>query len=241
MLVLQSFIFLVLAVNLEGSRHRRRDSKTRNFEEILFFFELNDSDGDLGIQLDLHPGTEYEELTIYFPNGKEMLELEAANALSAHGLSDFFFESAEPSFDKVSKAEIFKRFPEGKYKFEATALQGPDLLGTAFLSHDFPDPPKITNPKGGPDSPRTMIDVVSKGLEVTWDPVTNIPIDSYEVIVTNEDDSQKFRSDQRVSKQHTSVRFDKSFFQHSKNYEVEVLARGTNLNQVISIQYFKST
>lgn len=231
MWTLTSLLFCLLAVTI-AAHGTRRLKKFRKYEKIRFFFELNHSHGDLGVQLLLLPGTDWKDLKIYFPNGKQMLELESSNALRTQGVSELFFESAEPPFEDVSKATVLRRFPEGKYKFFADTLKGLDLLGYATLSHKFPDPPEITNPIGAEDPPRTTIDVVSNGLNVTWNPVNNIPMDSYEVIVMNQDDQQDFVTDWRVTKNTRSVFIDKSFFQHNKNYELEVLARAVNGNQV---------
>jgi hypothetical protein len=213
---------------------------SKPFESLRFFFEFNYADQDLGIQMDLHPGIDYTEFQVLYPSGKEMFDVDTGGTLSTHGLGDLFFESAEPNFKDVPLDVILKRFPEGNYTFKAENLDGPDVVSKRFLSHDFPDPAKIIYPRGTDADPRTVIDVVKNGLRVKWTAVKNIPLDSYEVIVTDQDDPELFAIDQRVKPTKTSVLIDKGFFLGKKNYEVEVLARAKNGNQIIDSQYFKS-
>jgi hypothetical protein len=209
------------------------------FSSIRFFFELNDTDGDLGVQLSLGPSKPWKKLTIEYPCGRRMLTTRTRGSMSVHGMSDLFFESAEPSLEEVSKEEILRRFPEGVYEFEAITIDGEEMEGCAYLSHDFPDPPTITHPVGTDDD-RREIDAGNDGLTVTWDPVTNIPLDSYQVIVTNEDALEIFAYDVRVPPSQLSLDVPAGFFAAGTDYEVEVIARAQpeNGNQVISITFF---
>jgi hypothetical protein len=211
---------------------RGRKVQTLEFDAIQLFFELNDTDGDLGLQLNL--GAEpWKELTIFDPRGKKILDLEAKGSLREFGLSDLFFESNEPSFDEVSMEEILATFPEGKYEFVGRTIEGDRLLGWASLTHDIPDAPVICSPGDG--------DTVDPGdVVVSWkevDAPAGSEIVAYQVIVTNDEDS-RFRYDVRVPAGVTSLAVPEEFFEEDTEYELEVLAVEESGNQTISIVFF---
>jgi hypothetical protein len=49
-----------------------------------------------------------------------------------------FFESAEPTFDKLDPADFFMRFPEGIYEIEGETLDGEERENGVYLSHVIP-------------------------------------------------------------------------------------------------------
>ena len=155
------------------------------FDEISFFFEFNSTDNDLGVQLCLGADP-WKRLKITDPDGKTIMDVKGKGSLKEFGLSSLFFESNEPPLDEVSKEEIFDLFPEGQYKFTGRTIEGDKLEGTVMLSHDIPDGPEILTPEEDecvdPDN-----------VEITWSLVTTpagIEIESYQIIVTNDDDPQ---------------------------------------------------
>jgi len=243
MMFLKSFFLcgVFLAAAFGSAAGRRRLGKLP-FDSIRFFFELNDTDKDLGVQLNLGPTEPWKKLSITYPDGRTMVKSRVRKSMRRQGMSDFFFESGEPNFEEVSKNTILRRFPEGTYKFAAITIDGEEMEGTAFLSHKFPIPPEITFPAGTEDD-RPEIDVFKEGgLTVEWKsaPATDIEIDSYQVIVTNQEAPELFVYDVRVPPTATSLSVPTSFFARGTDYEVEVLARATspNGNQVISIVFF---
>ena len=52
-----------------------------------------------------------------------MLNVRVKGRLQKQGLTEFFFESAEPTFDELEPADFFKRFPEGEYEIEGKRLR----------------------------------------------------------------------------------------------------------------------
>lgn len=208
------------------------DDQALPFSEIQFFFELNDTDEDLGIQLNL--GAEpWNKLRIEDPNGKLILKVDGKGDLKKFGLSQLFFESNEPSFDELSKDEILELFPPGEYEFEGRTIEGDKLEGTAMLSHRIPDAPVICVPEDG--------DVVEAAdLVVEWKAVTTpagVDIASYQVIVTNEGDSS-FTYDVRLPADATCVSVPVEFLAPDTEYELEVLAVDANGNQTITVLFF---
>lgn len=56
------------------------------------------------------------------------------------GSTEVFTESAEPSFDELSREELLALFTEGEYTFLGTMVGGELMVGTAMLTHDLPVP-----------------------------------------------------------------------------------------------------
>ena len=92
------------------------------FSEAELFFELNDTDGDLGIHASIDGGP-YAKLAIEDPRERTILLIEANGRLARQGLTQLFLESAEPSFDELAPEKFFRRFPEGAYEIEAMAVE----------------------------------------------------------------------------------------------------------------------
>ena len=67
------------------------------FDESEIFFELNNTDGDLGIHA-LIDGAGWKKLSITDPMERKMLNVRVKGRLRRQGLTEFFFESAEPLF-----------------------------------------------------------------------------------------------------------------------------------------------
>ena len=57
------------------------------------------------------------------------------NALRRQGMTEIFFESEEPSFDELTPAQFFARFPAGIYEAEATTLDGEEMEAEIRVSH----------------------------------------------------------------------------------------------------------
>ena len=68
-------------------------------------------------------------LEIEDPNERVILVLRAVGRLARQGLTQLFFESAEPTFDELEPEEFFRRFPEGTYEIDAVSLTGEEIEG----------------------------------------------------------------------------------------------------------------
>jgi hypothetical protein len=138
------------------------------------------------------------------PSGREVLDVDVRGRLRRQGLTEFFFESAEPTFDDLSPAEFFARFPEGEYEIEGTTLDGEELESTTELTHLMPAPPAptvntIAIPDGGfvcdTEDPAYNAPEVSTSITIAWEEVTSshpglgimppeeIEVHNYEVVV----------------------------------------------------------
>ena len=110
------------------------------FEEGRLFFELNDTDGDLGIHGKID-GDEWKKLRIEDPNERRMLNVRVRGRLKRQGLTEFFFESAEPTFDELDPEKFFRRFPEGEYDIEGYTLDWEEK--ESERAHDQPTQPSV--------------------------------------------------------------------------------------------------
>ena len=238
---LSSLLLLLVPLTLAASPLRGDDDDDElELETVRFFIELNETDVDVGVQCELG-GEPYRSLKAFRPGGQRILNMRPQHALLRQGMSDFFFESAEPELDEVSIDEFLERFPEGEYEFETITLEGEEQDGEAGFTHDMPAGPVILSPLDG--------SVVSEhAVVVAWEPVTMtsalfppqrpVNIVGYEVIVTREDPLRDISID--VGPDVHSVPIPAEFLDQGTEYEVEVLAIEETDNQTISIVFFET-
>ena len=152
------------------------------FEEFIIFNELNNTDGDLGIHflLDGGPWKKFEIEGPDGPNERTLIKVRARGPLGRQGGTEIFFESAEPTFDDLTPAEFFARFPEGIYEAEGEGLEGEEFESEDYYSHTMPAPASGVEVSGGEpdlegecandeDVPHVS---VSTPIIISWDQVT---------------------------------------------------------------------
>ncbi len=128
-------------------------------DEAEVFIEFNSTDDDRGIQF-FWDGEAWKRMRVLNESGKAVLRVIAQRNVRAQGLTEGFFESAEPIADELPPDEFLARFPEGEYRFKGKALDGCRLVGESELTHDLPLPVEIDldgfpdiewmSPGGGP-------------------------------------------------------------------------------------------
>jgi hypothetical protein len=144
------------------------------FSEAELFFELNNTDGDLGIHASIDGGP-YSNLEIEDPNERRILLVRASGHLAKQGLTQLFLESAEPRFDELAPAEFFRRFPEGTYEIGAKSLEGEEIEATVVLSHVLAAPVgniMVNEDEAAENCDATTLPSVSEPVIIDWDPVT---------------------------------------------------------------------
>lgn len=144
------------------------------FTQAELYFELNDTDGDLGFHSSIDGGP-YPRLEIVRSPDRTLLVIEANGGLSKQGLTQLFFESAEPAFSELSPERFFKRFPEGPYEIFAERQDGKTLKATVVVSHVMAAPPSNITLSGVPaveNCDVKPLPLVSKPVVIDWDPVT---------------------------------------------------------------------
>ncbi|MDQ4148030.1 MAG: hypothetical protein M3120_10215 [Pseudomonadota bacterium] len=149
-------------------------------EVAKVFFEFNSSDNDLGVHVFLD-GEDWNQLSIVNPEGRTIFEVEGKGPYENLGLTELFFEGAEPSLDDVPLGELLDLFPEGVYRFQGRTVDQDTIHGTALLTHAIPAGPNVFATLGS-----------NNFLMISWDAVTNPPegfpaepinIVAYQVIV----------------------------------------------------------
>lgn len=231
------------------------------FAEAHLFFELNNTDGDLGIHA-LIDGDPWKRLSIEDTNERHILNVNVRGRLRRQGLTELFFESAEPTFDELPPATFFNRFPEGTYEIEGLTLEGDEMESETEISHAMPAPPNPTvngtpvalqcdDEEPGYDAPTVAADVV-----IAWDPVTlthaslgnpqnsgDISIQNYEVVVEAEfelPNGDEFASVLSVilPPDVTEMTIPEEFLAQSDTFKYEVLAREESWNQTATESCF---
>lgn len=215
------------------------------FAEAEIYLELNNTDGDLGIH-SLIDGDPWKRLTIEGPREREILNIFVQNRLRWQGLTEIFFESAEPTFDELSPEKFFKRFPQGEYEIEGATLKNKEINSIAELTHLLPAPPQnimVNGTKldeGCDDEEPTEVEASEAGLVITWDPVMkshpelgitgkDILVEHYEVVLEQEDLGLVFTVE--LPPDVTSVQIPKAFTDLGEEFKLEILVREESHNQ----------
>lgn len=144
------------------------------WDEAELFFELNNTDGDLGIHASIDGGP-WKKLTIEDTRERRILNIQASGRLRQQGMTQLEWESAEPTFDELTPAEFFKRFPEGIYEIEGQTLDGEELESEVGISHVLAAPVgnvTVNGQAAATDCDADILPVVSLPVMVDWDPVT---------------------------------------------------------------------
>lgn len=174
------------------------------FAEADVFFELNNTDGDLGIHA-LIDGRPWKMLELEGPNEDGLLQVAVRGRLRRQGLTELFFESAEPTFDDLPPQQFFRRFPEGEYEVGGITLEGTELESIDAVTHLLPAAPEISVsgqllPESCDEGP---VPVIGEPFVVTWPEVTlshptlgrtNEPIEvvRYQLVVEREEPALGF-------------------------------------------------
>ncbi len=223
------------------------------FAVAQIFFELNNTDGDLGIH-SLIDGEPWKRLSIEDSMDRRLLNIGVRGRLRRQGLTELFFESAEPPFDDLPPVKFFRRFPEGTYEVEGMTLDGFELESETEVTHAMPAPPE---PMVNGSSMATECDdeepdynptVTSLPVTITWLPVSrthpdlgspresaNIVIYNYELVVETdlEIEGEEFTTvfSTVVPSNVRSITIPEEFLAQSDTFKYEVLARESSWNQ----------
>ncbi len=192
-------------------------------DETAIYIEINDTDGDAGIQVFLD-GEQWDTMEVLAPNGTTVMGVAADGGIALQGITELFIESAEPSFDEQPLEEFLALFPAGVYRFRGRTTDGASLRGSARLTHNLPDAPEILSPEE-----ESTVDRANAIIE--WAPVSGIR--SYEVVLeTDEPQLRVFRID--MGRNQTSFQVPPQFLRRAGTYKVEVIAIERSGNRTIS-------
>ncbi|NJN45609.1 MAG: hypothetical protein HC808_02960 [Candidatus Competibacteraceae bacterium] len=164
-------------IGIPGPDDDNDDEDEIPFDVADVYAELNNTDGDLGFHA-LIDGDAWRRLDIESPSGRKLLNVNVRGSLRRQGLTELFFESAEPPFDELSPEEFFARFEEGEYEIEGKTLDGQELESTDLFWHVMPAPPEPTVNgelmaiQCDDEEPGYDASLVSSPVTIAWDPVT---------------------------------------------------------------------
>ncbi len=222
------------------------------FDEAFLFFELNNTDGDLGIHAKVDGGP-WKKLEIEDTREREILDIKVRGRLRRQGLTEIFFESAEPTFDELSPRRFFRRFPAGIYEIEGETLDGVEIENEVELTHVMPAPPEAFV-NGEPmadqcddEEPGFNPTETSAPVVLSWNPVVmshpdlgvmppvEVEIHNYEVVVetTIEIGDEEFETTFSVilPPGQTSMTIPDEFIAQAEEFKYEILAREVSYNQ----------
>lgn len=212
------------------------------FSITKIIIEVNASAGDAGIQISVDAGG-WERLLVFDPDGQKIFDVRGSGSVGKQGVTELFFESAEPSFEEQTLEELFARFPEGNYTFRGTTVDGKTLNGRARLRHNIPAGPEIVFPAEGealdPDEP----------VVISWEPVTDpfpdtdLAVDTvgYQVIVERVKPQPLLVYSVTLPASVTEVTVSPEFLEANADYNFEVLAIEASGNQTITEGFFVTT
>ena len=223
---------VVLVIGLASTEVQ---AKTIQLADTAIRIEINDTDGDAGIQIFLD-GEGWDSMEVFDPDGNRVLDFRAEGNVGIQGITELFFESAEPSFEEQPLEELLELFPEGIYRFQGTTTEGDTLKGKARLTHALPEGPVLVLPEEDDDA------VDPDNTVIEWEPVADPAgsmIVGYEVIVAAE--SGTFREFiAEVGSETTSITVPPEFMRPGTTYKFEVLAIEASGNQTISEREFET-
>jgi hypothetical protein len=214
------------------------------FSVAELFFELNNTDGDLGIHAKIG-GDPWKQLTIESPDDRTILNILTRGSMRRQGLSELAFESAEPPFDELPPAQFFARFPQGTYDIEGVTLDGTELESEVRISHVLPAPPDFVFPAlSDCDAPV----VVTAPVTIRWRPVTMshptigitgqaVAVERYEISVERPD--RNLKAFVELPPQVTSLRVPDLFTATPGIIKFEVLVKAKNGNRTAEESCFR--
>jgi hypothetical protein len=223
-------VTLLLGIAAARSAPTPNGETTQNvvrLDEATMIVEVNATDGDAGLQVFLD-GEAWRTMTVLRPDGREIIDIDTKSRLKNYGLTELFSESSEPTFEEFPLKKFKRLFPEGKYGFDGTTIEGDRLVGKAKLSHDIPDGPNITSPADGAT-------VAPDNVVASWVPVpqpAGVNIVGYRAIVEREDPLRVFSVDLPASA--TSVTIPSEFLEPGIEYKLEVQAIEASGNQTLT-------
>ncbi len=225
--------------------NRRPESEEVPFAEAVVLAELNDTDGDLGFHASID-GDAWRLLEIEDPDGRVILRIRGRSRVRRQGLTQLFFESAEPTFDELTPEEFFARFPEGEYEVSGRATDGGELESDAIFTHLLPAPAGGITVSGVSVNP-DLVDcddappMVSEPVVIAWNPITRshaeigrtkelVDIVKYQLVVEREEPTLLIYSVD-LPPTLTELEVPIGFTALGEAFKFEILAREASGNQ----------
>jgi hypothetical protein len=208
--------------------------------------EHNATDRDTGFQ-GFVDSEGWRRLDVRGRAGK-VLTFAGRGALGELGLTELFFETVEPANADTPIEEMLAKLPEGNYTIAGPAQENGERLGrtvgTAWLTHDIPEGPRLVSPADGATVP-------TQGLVADWEPVSKtitgkpVRIIAYQLIIEKDVEPHrhmigKFGLSMYLPPSVTRIDVPDGFLESSTAYKWEVLAIERSGNQTLSSGAFQT-
>ena len=204
------------------------------FTDARLRIEVNATDGDSGLHA-LLDAEGWKYVKIYDPKGRLVFQVAGGGSVRKTGLTELFFESAEPGFEELPLDEFLKRFPAGDYRCVGKTITGEKLLSFATLTHAIPAGPVLLAPaEGSVTDPNQTV--------VSWAPVPDPPgsqIVRYEVLIVEDGSVPKRVLSVVLPATQTTMVVPSAFLTRGSSYKWEILAIETGGNQTLSEGTFR--
>jgi hypothetical protein len=150
------------------------------FKTALIYLERNVSDDDIEVRIvATSDETGFAALRVIGPGDRTVIDFKSPD--SKLGIRHLDLESPEPRNNGSLQAD----FPEGKYRFEGTLVDGATLRTEVTLSHALPEAPTLSSPRPG------QTDVPVKGAKLRWGAVAHAV--SCEVVLKEKNGGREMR------------------------------------------------
>jgi hypothetical protein len=247
MLLLSVFLVAVVALILGSAAPNcwaEDDGDEISFEVADVYAELNNTDGDLGFHA-LIDGEPWKYLKIEDPRERVILWVSSMGRLRRQGLTELFFESAEPNFEDLTPEQFFNRFPAGMYEIESRTLEGDEQESEDLFWHRMPAPPDGISVSGeaiDPDEvdcdsdelPGVTPDTATGDVIISWDevkkshpdigvPNKKIEVEFYQVVLEEEESGLKLTFD--LPPDQLSVTVPGAFIALGDEFKFEILVK----------------
>jgi hypothetical protein len=197
------------------------------FNRAQLRVEINSTDGDAGLQIDLDHDP-WRSIRLIAPDGRVLADVVNRGVLKGYGLTELFSESSEPPLTTFPLSKFKKLFPAGSYVLEGREIDGTPMRSTVALTHEFPAGPEIT-------APEEDATVGRSNVVIRWNPVTEpagIDIVRYQVLVVDDRDPVHTLS-LFLPASARSIAIPRGFLSPG-DYKTEVLAIEKGGNQTLS-------
>jgi hypothetical protein len=230
---LLAVVAVILGIAAPKASAGKKEKEVQQREVALaiakIYFEYNSTPEDLGVHVFLD-GEDWKRLKIVNPKDVTIFQVQGRGPYSQLGMTELFFEGAEPALSEFPLEDLLELFPEGEYEFEGLTVDGEEIEGTAILSHAIPDGPEVSTDG-----------ISGNSLVIEWDPVDSPPegfpdeeieIVGYQVIVGS------FQVTLPATATQVTVPPEFVDSLASGEHQFEVLAIDASGNQTITEGYF---
>jgi hypothetical protein len=152
---------LALAVGAATADGRPAQSAPLEIRKI--YWEYNSSANDLGVHVSLD-GEDWKRVKIVNPKNKVIFDVEGKQAYRSLGMTELFFEGAEPNLGEFPLEDLLALFPEGDYEFVGRYVDGVEVEDSVPFSHAVPDGPVVSSVVGPGNS-----------VVIGWTAFTSVP------------------------------------------------------------------